>query len=93
MGERATPIATPFRAQRNLKMARRTVILIMILFISGFPYNSFVFLFFTNLSPKYHFRIAYVFVNGSMLLVMLALFTFTDSLKGSVKKLLNGPPN
>ena len=93
MSKRITPANTLVRAQRELKMVRRTVILVMILFISGVPYSSFIFLSFANRAPQYHFRIAYVFVNGSMLFVMIALFQFTDPFKESIKKIIYGRPN
>jgi hypothetical protein len=93
MSKRVTLANTLLRLQRELTLVRRTVILVMILFISGFPYSSFAFLSFANRAPKYHFRIAYVFVNSSMLFVMIALFKFTDSLKASLKKFLKLPPN
>lgn len=48
----------------------------------------FAFLSFGNLAPKYHFRIAFMFVEVSMLFVMIALFKFTDPLKASVKKII-----
>jgi hypothetical protein len=93
MSKRVTLANTSLRLQRELKMVRRIVTLVMILFISGVPYSSFAFLSFANRAPKYHFRIAYVFANSSMLFVMIALFKFTDSLKASLKKFIKPPPN
>jgi hypothetical protein len=81
------------RAQRDLKMVRRIVILIHILFISGFPFSLFIFLSFANLAPKYRFRIGFIFVDVSMLLVLIALLQFTDSMKASVKKIIFGRSN
>ena len=74
-------------------MVRRTFILIMILFISGVPYSLFILLSFANLAPQYHFRIAYIFVNESLLFVMIALFKFTESFTASMKKIIYGRQN
>jgi hypothetical protein len=93
IGRRVTTANTLLRLQRELKMFRRAMILIMILFISGLPFVSFFFLSFFNRAPKYHFRIAYTVFDFSLLAVMIALFQFTDSLKESVKKFINGQPN
>jgi hypothetical protein len=43
--------------------------------------------FFTS-PPKYHFRIAYIFVDVSLAFVMITIFKFTGPLKTAVKKLL-----
>jgi hypothetical protein len=93
MSQHVTPANILSRAQRDLTMVRRIVILIQILFISGFPLSLFIFLSFANRAPKYHFRIGFIFVDISMLLVMIALFQFTDSLKASVKKIIYGRSN
>jgi hypothetical protein len=88
MSQRITTANTLIRARRDLKMARRIVILIHILFISGFPLSLFIFLSFGNLAPKYHFRIGFIFVEASLLFVLIALFQFTDSFKTSINKIL-----
>jgi hypothetical protein len=44
MSERATPTNSLSRAQRELKMVKRIVILINILVIIGFPYTIFIFI-------------------------------------------------
>jgi hypothetical protein len=93
MSQRVTPANTLSRAQKELKMVRRIVILIKILFISGFPLSLFIFLSFANRAPTYHFRIGFIFVDASMLWVMIALFQFTDSLKAYVKKIIYGRSN
>lgn len=92
MNQRVTLANTLIRAQRNLKMTRRIVTLVEILFISGFPFSIFIFLSFANRAPKYHYRIGFIFVEASMLFVMIALFQFTDSVKASVKKIIYGRP-
>ncbi|CAF1331284.1 unnamed protein product [Adineta steineri] len=88
MSQRVTAANTLSRAQRDLKMVRRVVTLVQILFISGFPLSLFIFLSFFNHAPKYHFRIGFLFVNASMLLVKITLFQFTDPLKAAIKKIL-----
>lgn len=86
MSKRITPVNTFFHAQRELKMIRQTVILTMILVTIGLPYGIFIFIsFFTN-PPKYHFRIAFIFLDLSLLSLMIPLFQFTDPLKTSLMK-------
>jgi len=93
MGKRITPANTLLRAQRELKMVQRTVILISILVILGFPYALFLLMSFFTTPPKYHFRIGYVFIDVSLAFVMIALFQFTDPLKASMMKKLKLRPN
>jgi len=93
MSKRVTPVNTLLRAQKDLKMVQRTVILISILLIPGIPFTLFIFMsFFTN-PPKYHFRIAYIFLDVSLIFVMIALFQFNDPLKSSIMKKIKGKPN
>ncbi|CAF1552688.1 unnamed protein product, partial [Rotaria sordida] len=73
-------------AQRELKMFRRLVILVMGIAMIGFPYALFIFISFFTTPPQYHFRIAYIFVDTSMAFVMIALFQFTEPLKTSIMK-------
>jgi len=93
MNKRVTPINTLLRVKRELKMVRRTVILIMILLTLGFPYALFIFMSFFTIPPKYHFRIALIFIDVSLVLVLIALFQFTDPLKTSIMKLIKMRPN
>ncbi|CAF0714547.1 unnamed protein product [Adineta steineri] len=88
-----TPVNTLSRAKLELKMVRRIVILISILLILGLPYTIFIFMSFFNSAPKYHFRIAYIFINVSFLLVIITLYTFTEPLKASIMKRFNSRPN
>ena len=74
-------------------MVRRTVILVIILITVCFPYTLFMFMSFFNHAPKYHFRIAFIFIDVSLLLVMIVLFQFTDPLKASVMKIIKWRPN
>jgi hypothetical protein len=77
------------RARRELKMVRRTVILVTILIGICFPFTLIMFMGFFGKAPKYHFRISYIFVDGSGLSVMISLFQFTDPLKASIMKRIN----
>jgi len=86
MSKRVTPVNILSRAKRELKMVQRTVILITILIILAFPYILFIFMSFFNSAPKYHFRIADVFADASLVLVMIILFQFTEPLKTSMMK-------
>jgi hypothetical protein len=86
MSKRVIPVNTLFHAQRELKMVRRTVILVSILFTLGFPYALFILMSFFTTPPKYHFRIALIFIDVSLVFVMIALFQFTDPLKTSIIK-------
>jgi hypothetical protein len=92
MSKRVTLINTLRRARRNLKVVQRIVFLTQMLFISGFPMTLFVFLSFANRTPRYNYRIGFIFVHVSMLSAIIALFQFTDSLIASVKKIIYGRP-
>jgi hypothetical protein len=89
MSKHVTPVNTLFRAERELKMVRRIVILVVGIITTGFPYAIFVFMSFFTSPPKYHFRIAYIFVDVSLAFVLIALFQFTEQLKTSIKKAIS----
>lgn len=74
------------RVQRELKMIRQTVILVMVLFTLGFPDTLFTILSFFNIKLKYHLRINFIFLNLSLLYVLIFLFQFTEPLKRSLIK-------
>jgi hypothetical protein len=93
MSKRVTPANTLSRAQRELKMVYRIVILVSILLGLGLPYAIFVFMGLFNRAPKYDFRIAYTFIDVSLVFVMIALFQFTDPVKTSLMKKINRRPN
>jgi len=93
MGKRVTPVNILYRVQRELKMVRRTIILVSVLVILGFPFSIFIIISFFTIPPKYHFRIAFLFIDVSMTLMMIALFQFTDPLKASIMKRINVRPN
>ncbi|CAF1434458.1 unnamed protein product [Rotaria sordida] len=82
-----------YRAQNELKMVRRIVILVMGIVTIGFPYALFIFISFFTTPPKYHFRIAYIFIDTLMAFVMIALFQFTEPLKISIMKRITRQAN
>jgi hypothetical protein len=91
--KRITSVNILARAQRELKMMQRIVIIITILITFGVPYVLLILISFFTPPPRYHFRIAFTFVDVSLVSVLLALFQFTDPLKESIMKKLNGRPN
>ncbi|CAF1472128.1 unnamed protein product [Adineta steineri] len=93
MSKRIIQVNTLFRARRELKMVRRTVILISILITVTFPYVIFMFMSFFKRQPKSYFRIADAFSDLSLFLVIITLFQFTEPLKTSVMKRVNGRVN
>ena len=93
MNRRVTLTNSLARAKNELKMVRRTVILIIILFIVGFPYALFLFISYFTTPPKYHIRVARTFINMSLVVALIALFQFTEPLQKSAKKIFNSQPN
>jgi hypothetical protein len=89
MSKRIMPANTLLRAQRELKMVQRTVIIITTLITLGVPYASFVFMTIFTSSPKYDLRIGYMFIDVSLVFAMIALFQFTDPLKAFMTKKVN----
>jgi hypothetical protein len=67
-------------------MVKRTSILVTIIVTFHFSYAVFRFISFFNNTPKYHFRIAYIFVDVPFVFEMIALFQFIDPLKASMMK-------
>ncbi len=93
MSKRVTPANTLSRAERELKMIGRIIRLLSILLSLGLPYMVFMFMAFFNSEPKYCYRIAYIFLDVSLVFVMIALFQFTDPVKVSLVKKINWRPN
>jgi hypothetical protein len=91
--KRVTPVNTLARAQRELKMVHRIVMLVSILSAPGLPQLVFILMSFFTSPPKYDLRIVLAFIDVALVSVMVALFQFTDTLKTSVKKFLQGRPN
>jgi hypothetical protein len=86
MSRRITFINTLSRAHRELKMVQCTSILVTIIAAIGFPYVLFIIMSLFNSTRKYHFRIAYMFIDVPLIFEMIALFQFTDSLKEFIMK-------
>ncbi|CAF1285314.1 unnamed protein product [Adineta steineri] len=93
MNKHIIPTNILLRAQRELKMIQHIIIIVMILFAIGFPYAIFILMAFFNSVPKYHFRIAFFFVDTLLVLVMIAIYYFTDPLKQSIMKRIKRRPN
>jgi hypothetical protein len=93
MSKRVATINTLRRAQRELKMIRRIIRLISILLSLGIPFTIFTFMSFFNSAPKYSFRIAYIFIDVSLALVMIVLFQNTDPVKTFVMKKIHWRSN
>ncbi|CAF4201490.1 unnamed protein product [Adineta steineri] len=93
MRQRITPANTLIRAQRELKMVYRIIILLLILLILGLPITIFVFIGFIGEPSNYHLRKAYTSVGISLIFVIIALFKFTDLVKNSIMKKLKRRSN
>jgi hypothetical protein len=93
MSKRVTPVNTLHRAKSQLKMVRRIVILIFGVVTVGMPYLIFLIISFFTTPPKYHFRIAFLFADLSVVLVMIALFQFTDPLKEFIRRKMSWRAN
>jgi hypothetical protein len=93
MSTRVTPINTLSRAERELKMIVRIIRLVSILLTLGIPYMVFLLMSFFNSAPKYDFRIAYIFINASLALVMIVLFQNTDPVMIFLMKKINRRSN
>ncbi len=78
---------TLFHAQRELRLIQRTLILSNILIILGAPYAIFVIVSFITTPPKYHFRIAYIFIDISVLSIMIMTYYFTQPIKEIIQKI------
>jgi hypothetical protein len=88
ISKRVTPVNMILHAQRELQMVRRIVIIVSFLVLLGLPYIIFILMSFFTTPPKYHFRIVLVFIDVSLVFIMICLFLFTDALKASIKKIL-----
>ncbi|CAF3709678.1 unnamed protein product [Rotaria sp. Silwood1] len=89
ISNRVIPVNTLSRAKKELKMVQNIVILVFILLILGVPYVLFILMSFFTKPPKYHFRIAYLFIEVSLVFVLLALFQFTEPVKAWMMRKIN----
>ena len=90
MSARTTVSNRLFHARRELKLIQRTFILACTLICLGIPYLIFVLISFATEPPKYHFRIAYFFIDFSILIVMILRYYFTQPVKDIIRRVL--PP-
>ena len=86
MNKRVTSTNMITRAQRELKMVQRTVILITILLTLGLAMIVFVCMSFFIPPPKYYFRFGFLCADLSLTLVLIVLYHFTDPLKMSITR-------
>ncbi|CAF0844356.1 unnamed protein product [Adineta steineri] len=93
MKNHVIPVNTLIRAQKELKMTKRIVILIATLLTLGFPYALFILMSFFTSPPKYSYRIAFLFVDTSLVAAMLILFQFTDPVKSYIIKIMKQRSN
>jgi hypothetical protein len=62
-------------------MVRNIVTITSILVILGLPYATLIFMSFFTTIPKYHFRLAFIFIDTSTTASMIALFKTTDAIR------------
>ena len=70
-------------------MVKNIVTITTILIVLGLPYAIFILMSIFTTIPKYHFRIAFIFVDISTTAVMIGLFTTTDPIVTAAKGILN----
>lgn len=87
MNRRVTSTNVVNRAQRELRMVQRTVILITILLTLGSVMIVFVCMSLFIAPPKYYFRFGFLCADPSLTLVMIVLYHFTDPLKVSIQRI------
>lgn len=93
MNKRVTPANVLTRAERELKMVRNIVSITTILVILGLPFSILFFMSFFTSIPKYHFRIAFIFIDVSTTAVIIALFKSTDPVKTAMRQAIDGLTN
>ncbi|CAF1085211.1 unnamed protein product [Adineta steineri] len=86
MSSRTISNNTLFHARRELKLVKRTFILSNTLIVLGFPYMIFVLMSFFTPPPKYHFRIAFLCGDISVLVVIIIGYCFTPNMKTIIGK-------
>ncbi|CAF1587311.1 unnamed protein product, partial [Adineta steineri] len=77
---------TLFHARRELRLVQRTFVLCNTLIVLGLPYMIFVLMSFFTPPPKYHFRIAYICADISVLVVVIIGYCFTPNIKTIIRK-------
>ncbi|CAF1364055.1 unnamed protein product [Didymodactylos carnosus] len=86
MRKHITPANSLARAQKELNMIRRIIILVLILFTFGIPYMVvFLFIVFDH-KIQHDLRIASIFMDSSIVITTIILIYFTEPLKTSIMK-------
>ncbi|CAF1018590.1 unnamed protein product [Adineta steineri] len=80
---------TLFHARRELRLVQRTFVLTNTLIVLGFPYLIFVLTSFFTSPPKYHFRIIFICIDISVLMVVIIGYCFTPNIKTIIRKILS----
>ncbi|CAF1085154.1 unnamed protein product [Adineta steineri] len=77
---------TIFHARRELRLLKRTFVLSNTLIVIGIPYMIFNYISFFTPPPKYYFRIAYICVDISVLMVVIIGYCFTPNIGTIIRK-------
>ncbi|CAF1085135.1 unnamed protein product [Adineta steineri] len=80
---------TLFHARRELRLVQRTFVLTNTLIVLGFPYLIFVLTSFFTPPTKYHFRIIFICIDISVLMVIIIGYCFTPNIKTIIQKILS----
>ncbi|CAF1113119.1 unnamed protein product [Didymodactylos carnosus] len=76
---------TLFQARRQLSMLKRIILLTIFLLTCCGPYMAFVLIGFRGTDPyEYHFRIAYIFLDSSVVFVMIAIVYSTNNIRDTL---------
>jgi len=82
---------TLFHARRELRLVQRTFTLTSTVIALGIPYMIFVLISFVTTPPKYHFRIAFIFIDLSLLVIMIMTYYFTQQINEIIRKIFPKP--
>ncbi len=93
MSKRVTSANVLYRAQRELNMIRRVVILVMILFAFGILDCVFFMMIVFNDKQLYDWRIGSVSMDVSVSMISIVLIQFTEPLKTAIMKRIKRRPN
>ncbi|CAF1018553.1 unnamed protein product [Adineta steineri] len=89
MSSRTVSNNTLFHARRELRLVQRTFVLTNTLIVLGLPFMIFVLMSFFTPPPKYHFRIAFLCADISVLVVIIIGYCFTPNIKTIIRKILS----
>lgn len=80
ISNRTTVLNTLFHARRELRLVQRTFILTCTLIIIGMPYMIFTIMSFITIPYIYHFRIAFLCIDVSILVIIIMTYCFTQQI-------------